>query len=137
MVAHADARRAVLFEIVTVVRVVPEQLLGLLPRKRMLLLLQEHHGVVQTRRVVVRRAFEHRFQQGLGLIEGAAVLANARQQAQGAHIVPVLAQIVPQDLLRRRKVAIREQAVGRHHLRRQLSQRRQMLGRHGGLGGVA
>ncbi len=136
VVAQADAGRGILLEVVAVVRVAAEQALGLLPRLQVLLLLQERHGVVEARGVVVRRALEHRFQQGLGLGERAALTADARQQAQGADVVAILGQVGPDDVLRRRQIAIGVQTVRRHHRLRQLSQRGQVLRRRGRLGGV-
>ncbi len=137
VVTQADAGGAILLEVFAVVRVVPEQTLGFLPRLQVLLPLQQHHGVVEPCCVVVWRAREHRGQQGLGLVGRVAFVADTRQQAQGAHIVAVLTQIVPDDLLRRRQVAIGQQTVGHHHLGRQLPQHGQMLRRRGRLGGAA
>ncbi len=122
MVAQADAGRAIELEVFAVFRVVAEQALGLLPRLQMLLLLQQRHGVVEPGGVIVRRARQHRFQQRLGLAIPAPLHADPRQQAQGADVTAILAQVVLDDLPRRLQVAVGVEAVGHHHLDRQLPQ---------------
>ncbi len=62
VVAQADAGRAIGLEVLSVTGAVPEQDFGLLPRPSVFLLLQQYHGIIQARGVVVRRLGEHHFQ---------------------------------------------------------------------------
>ena len=137
MVAQRDTGRAVLLEIIPVIRRVREQALGFLPRLQGLLPLQQHHGVVEASGMVVRSAVQHRLQHRLGLVEVTARLADPREQTQGADIEMVLAQMLEDHLLGHLKVAVGHQTVSRHHRHRQLLEDRQLLCRRGGLSGIA
>ena len=129
MVAQGDTGRAIEFKIVAIDRRMGQQPFGLLPRLPGLLPLQQDHGVVPAGGVIVGGAIQHAFQQGLSLVQRAGRHADTGQQTQGARIVFVPLQEVADHRLGRRQIAVGEQTVGHHHLRRQRPQRGQPLGR--------
>ena len=73
--------------------------------------------VVQTCSAVIRRQLQSGFEQQFRLIQHLALVPDSGQQPQGLDMVGV-EQIRPEDLLRRGKLAIREQASGPHDLGR-------------------
>ncbi len=137
MVVQGDGGGAQRLEILTVVRIGLEQALGFPPRLQGLLPLQQQQGVVQARGMIVRRAFKHEGQQRQGLIGRTALLAQTRQEAQRADIAAIRGEIIADDVLGRRQIAVGLEAVGDHHLPRQLLQRGQVPGGKRRLGQIA
>ena len=135
MLAQPHAGHGVEGAIVAVGRIGGEQPLGLLLRRLVQVALDEHLDVLEARGVVVRRKFEHAFQQQLRVIEDVTLDADARQQAHRLHVVAVLQQEGADQLLRGRELAVREQRRRGDHLRGQLLERGDVRrGRRGVLG---
>ena len=120
-----------MLEIIAIAGNLTEQPFGLLAGLQMLLLLEQHHRVIEACLVIVRRALRGGFEKSLCFSRSIPIRADACQQAQGADIAAILSQIVPQDILRRSEIAIGIKAVCHHQFGRQLLQHRQIPGRHG------
>ena len=114
-----------------------EQLIGLLLRRLVQVALDEHLDVLEARGLIVRRKFEHAFQQQLRVIEDVTLDADAGQQAHRFHLVAVLQEEGADHLLRGRELPVREQGRRGYHLGGQLFERGDVRRGRGGVLGVA
>ena len=118
MVAEPYGRRRMQGPVIDVLRIELQQSLELLDRFGVLVAVEEHAGVVAAQFDVIRRHFERRRQQDLGVVEHLARDADAREQTHGLDVIAMAQQERANLLFRGAELAIAEERRRRNDFRR-------------------
>ena len=108
MVAEPYSRRRAQGPVIDVLRIELQQSVELLDGFGVLVAVEEHAGVVAAQFYVIRRHFERRRQQNLGVVEHFARDADAREQPHGLDVIAVAQQERANLLFRGGELAIAE-----------------------------